>query len=342
MIRRVFSTVLLLLVPVAVFAQAKPAPNADKSKPTIDIPAKIKDFGTVPKGEKIKAVFDVRNTGTAPLELTQVRPTCGCTVTSFDHNIQPGATGHVVADVDTSAFNGPISKAVLVYSNDPATPQVNLVIKAEVKAFIEVRPRPFIRFNALQGEPASNAVTLVSADGSNFKVTGVETNGSQLQVTYEPAPEKERFVDAKGSQWRVNVTLPADAPEGMINSKVEIKTTSPKAPVVTVNVNAVVRPIVQVIPGEINFGRVPAGAPVGRNVLLINNRQGASLEVTDTKLSSPDFKVEVIPLQAGQRYQVAVSLPAGASKGTHKAELTITTNDPVRKEITVPIQAEVQ
>ncbi len=342
MIRRVLSATLLLLVPAAVLAQAAPAAPAEANKPKIDISTKIKDFGTVPKGQMIKAVFEVKNTGTAPLEITQVRPTCGCTVASFDHTVQPGATGQVVADVDTSAFSGPISKAVLVYSNDPETPQVNLVIKADVRAFIEVRPRPFIRFNALQGEPASDAVTLVSADGSDFDVTGADTGGSPFKVSYQPAPEKERFADAKGSQWRVEVTLPADAPEGMLNSKIELKTTAPKAPVVTLNVNAVVRPIVQVIPAEINFGTVPVDAPVGRNVLLINNRQGTSLEVTDTKISSSDFKVEVIPLTAGQRYQVAVSLPAGAAKGTHKAELTITTNDPVRKTITVPVQAVVQ
>ncbi len=63
-------------------AVAKPsvAKAPEGPQPVIEIAEKIKDFGTVPKGDKIHATFEVRNTGKAPLEISQVRPTCGCTV----------------------------------------------------------------------------------------------------------------------------------------------------------------------------------------------------------------------------------------------------------------------
>ncbi len=66
-------------------------------------------------------------------------------------------------------------------------------------------------------------------------------------------------------------------------------------------------------------------------MLIINNRQGAELQLSDVKVDNPNFTTEVIPLQAGQRYQVAVSMKAGVPKGTQKATLTIATNDPLRK-----------
>ncbi|MGD1148757.1 MAG: DUF1573 domain-containing protein [Thermoanaerobaculaceae bacterium] len=359
--RYILSAIAAVLVTAAAWAQqpAQPIQNPpaqapvvtkqpgakvpEGPKPVIEIAEKIKDFGTVPKGDKIHATFEVRNTGKASLEISQVRPTCGCTVASFDQTIAAGGTGKVVAEVDTTGFSGPISKAVLVFCNDPATPQVNLVIKADVRSFVEVLPRPLIIFRSvLQGESAVEKVTLVSADGSDFKVESVTASGGPYQLAYRELPEKERKPDHKGSQWEVTVSVPANAPEGMLNHKILIKTTAPKAPEVTINVTGAVRPVVQVIPGEVNFGTVDGGALVGRNVLIINNRQGTELQLTDVKSDNPNFTTDVTPLQAGQRFQVAVSMKAGVPKGTQKATVTITTNDPLRKSIAIPVQAIVQ
>ena len=355
MTRTIVCSVAAVLVAAAVVAQqpvsapqqaqsqaaAQKAPEGPR--PVIDIAEKIKDFGTVAKGEKIRAIFEVRNTGKAPLEVTQVRPTCGCTVASFDRTIPPGGTGKITAEVDTTGFSGPVSKAVLVFSNDPATPQVNVVIKADVRAFIEVLPRPLVIFrNVLQGEPASEKLVLLSADGSDFKIEGAEASGGPYQLTYKELEEKERVPERKGSQWELTVTVPANAPEGMLNQKIVVKTSAVKAPEVTINVTGAVRPVVQVIPAQINFGTVAGDALVGQNFLVVNNRQGAELQLSDVKVDNPNFSTEVIPLQAGQRYQVAVSMKAGVPKGTQKATVTITTSDPVRKLLEVPVQAVVQ
>jgi hypothetical protein len=333
--------------PVSAPQQAQSQAAAQKApegpRPVIDIAEKIKDFGTVAKGEKIRAIFEVRNTGKAPLEVTQVRPTCGCTVASFDRTIPPGGTGKITAEVDTTGFSGPVSKAVLVFSNDPATPQVNVVIKADVRAFIEVLPRPLVIFrNVLQGEPASEKLVLLSADGSDFKIEGAEASGGPYQLTYKELEQKERVPERKGSQWELTVTVPANAPEGMLNQKIVVKTSAIKAPEVTINVTGAVRPVVQVIPAQINFGTVAGDALVGQNFLVVNNRQGAELQLADVKVDNPNFSTEVIPLQAGQRYQVAVSMKAGVPKGTQKATVTIATSDPVRKLLEVPVQALVQ
>lgn len=356
MTRRIVCSLAAVLVAAAAMAQ-QPAPAAPQQpqppaaaqkapeapQPAIDVVEKIKDFGTVPKGDKIRATFDVRNTGKAPLEITQVRPTCGCTVASFDRTIPPGGTGKIAAELDTTGFSGPISKAVLVFSNDPATPQVNLVIKADVRAFIEVLPRPLIIFrNVLQGEPASERLVLLSADGSDFKVESAEASGGTYQLVYKELGEKERIPDRKGSQWELTVTVPANAPEGMLNQKIVVKTTAAKAPEVTINVTGAVRPVVQVIPPQVNFGTVAGDALVGQNFLVVNNRQGTELQLSEVKVDNPNFATEVIPLQAGQRYQVAVSMKAGVPKGAQKATVKISTSDPLRKLIEVPIQAVVQ
>ncbi|NWG01026.1 MAG: DUF1573 domain-containing protein [Thermoanaerobaculaceae bacterium] len=322
--------------------QQQEAKPPEGPQPVAEIVQKIIDFGPVPKGEKLKAVFEVKNTGQAPLEISQVRPTCGCTVANFDKTIPPGGTGKINAEVDTSAFLGPISKAILVFTNDPQMRNATVVVKADVKAFIEALPRSLLRFNVLQGEPATDTVLLVASDGATFKVLGVDAPEGPYKVSFRELEGKERQTNYSGSQWEVTVTVPADAKEGMLNHKLTVKTDSPKAPEVPLTVSGLVRPILQVVPGELTFGTVPNDAPVGRNVVIISNRQGFDFKVEKVEIDQP-FTTEVVPLQAGQRFQVAVTLPAGTAKGsTLKTTLKITTNDPTRKLIAIPVQATVQ
>src|SRR3989304_2768212 len=121
--------------PVSAPQQAQSQAAAQKApegpRPVIDIAEKIKDFGTVAKGEKIRAILGGRNPGKPPLEVPQVRPPGGCTVASFDRTIPPGGTGKITAELDTTGFSGPVSKAVLGFSNDPATPPGNRVSKGD-------------------------------------------------------------------------------------------------------------------------------------------------------------------------------------------------------------------
>ena len=331
--------------PTAPGAQAaKPETKAAAGpKPVIDFPEKIRDFGVVARGEKIKAVFLVKNTGAAPLLINQIRPTCGCTVTSpVPPPIPPGGDAKIEAEVATADFSGPMSKAVMIYSNDPDTPQVNLVIKFESRAFIEVLPRPLLRYTVLQGEASTQKVVLFPFDQSEFKVTGVETGSSPYKVDFRELTDKERLPDRKGSQWEVAVTVPADAKTGLFTDKVLVKTTSAKAPEVVISVYASVQPMVQVVPEQLNFGTVPGDAPVGRPVILVNNRQGSELQLTKVEVDNPNFTVEQTAIQAGQRYQVIVTLKPGAPKGEQKALLKISTSDPVRKLIEVPVVVTVQ
>jgi hypothetical protein len=41
------------------------------------------DFGKVPQGTPVTTVFEFTNVGQEPLILTDVRPTCGCTIADY-------------------------------------------------------------------------------------------------------------------------------------------------------------------------------------------------------------------------------------------------------------------
>ncbi len=92
------------------------------------------DFGTVSK-ETDSGVrsFEFRNTGDAPLIITNVQSTCGCTVPSKPTEpIMPGKTGKI--DVKYNMNPGPIRKTITVESNavNYDNGRIALKIKGEV------------------------------------------------------------------------------------------------------------------------------------------------------------------------------------------------------------------
>lgn len=75
------------------------------------------DFGTVSKEtDSGVRTFEFKNTGDAPLIITNVQSTCGCTVPSKPTEpIMPGKTGKI--DVKYNMNPGPIRKTITVESN---------------------------------------------------------------------------------------------------------------------------------------------------------------------------------------------------------------------------------
>ena len=75
MSKRFFSTLLVLsLALTAPFAVAQEKANEAAKGPRLTIVEPIKDFGVVPKGQKLDWSFEIRNTGTSDLEILAAKP----------------------------------------------------------------------------------------------------------------------------------------------------------------------------------------------------------------------------------------------------------------------------
>lgn len=89
------------------------------------------DYGTIEKGANGVRTFRFTNTGDAPLIISKVSSSCGCTVPKKPEGpILPGKTGEIEVKYDTKRVM-PIRKTITVVSN-AATPTVALKIKGEV------------------------------------------------------------------------------------------------------------------------------------------------------------------------------------------------------------------
>ena len=92
------------------------------------------DYGTVSKdSDSGLRTFEFKNTGDAPLIISNVQSTCGCTVpTRPTEPIMPGMTGKI--DVKYNMNPGPIRKTITVESNaiNVEGGKIALKIKGEV------------------------------------------------------------------------------------------------------------------------------------------------------------------------------------------------------------------
>ena len=105
--------------------------NAQDKVAKIDFKTDTIDYGTIEKGADGVRVFEFTNTGEAPLIVSKVSSSCGCTVPKWSKEpILPGKTGEIQVKYDTNRVN-PIRKTITVISNAD-TPTVALKIKGTV------------------------------------------------------------------------------------------------------------------------------------------------------------------------------------------------------------------
>jgi len=105
--------------------------NAQEKVAKIEFKQTTIDYGTIEKGADGVRTFEFTNTGDAPLIVSKVSSSCGCTVPKKpEAPIMPGDTGEIEVKYDTKRVM-PIRKTITVLSNAD-TPTVALKIKGEV------------------------------------------------------------------------------------------------------------------------------------------------------------------------------------------------------------------
>lgn len=112
----------LLFLILGVLAISVNAQNAAAPQPvteTLTVKETTYDFGKIQQGRPVTHTFLITNTGTAPLLLTNVQASCGCTTPEWTKEaIQPGATSTIKVGYN-AATEGYFNKTITIqYDND--------------------------------------------------------------------------------------------------------------------------------------------------------------------------------------------------------------------------------
>lgn len=87
------------------------------------------DFGDIKQGQVVTATFKFKNTGKAPLILSNVATTCGCTVPAWPKDpLAPGKSAEITATFNSAGKSGQQNKVITVFSNAKSSQtQVSIV-----------------------------------------------------------------------------------------------------------------------------------------------------------------------------------------------------------------------
>ncbi|WP_010520726.1 DUF1573 domain-containing protein [Aquimarina agarivorans] len=125
--KKLISLFLVSFISFGAFAQDSETKDAAVETQKED-GAKIKfeteviDYGTIEKGADGVRKFEFTNTGNAPLIISRVYSSCGCTIPKKPEDpIAPGEKGEIEVKYDTKRV-GPIRKTISVYSNADSVP----------------------------------------------------------------------------------------------------------------------------------------------------------------------------------------------------------------------------
>jgi hypothetical protein len=115
---------------LAVTAIAEEAPG-----PRIRVEPESFDFGKVLPGRTLRKEFRLRNLGDDALVIERISRSCGCTAASTEvTDLPPGKSTPLRITVETRDAAGTVEHQVLVRSNDPETPILEIRLRATVVA----------------------------------------------------------------------------------------------------------------------------------------------------------------------------------------------------------------
>ena len=323
------------------------------------------DFGRINEGDgRVTHVFEFKNEGMAPLTLTNVRASCGCTTPDWTKSpVEPGQTGVINVTYNPSGRPGKFNKTITVTSN-AKEPTVRLYISGEV---IPKSAKPADRYKFKMGSlnVSQNSLTfneLLKADNGGSVQTktiqyanntdkpvkvGVQVSLDdqyfiipELSLTeIQPNQEGTLKIHANSEncktwgQYATDLYLIIDGKKDEAN-KISIKANIVEDFSTLTDAERKNAPILE-CPTEINAGTVKAGESL-KTKIKIKNSGNNDLKIRRVASNNKNVTTTFKPVVKGGKHgEIVVVLTAKSSDGQplepgqYNRQLTLLTNDPL-------------
>jgi hypothetical protein len=314
-----------------------------QSAPKLSIQKLDHSFGEIKKGSVARHDFIVKNEGSADLEIKSVVPSCGCTASDFTKIIPPGQEGKITLIFNSVGFSGAVTKHAEVYTNDPARPQITLMMNMIVASDEAARgrqvgpfmigPSPEWMSRAPKGSSANGLITLTNTTAQPIKITKFDPNGAAFTATLQTLEDGKRYAASFVSA----PTLPV----GSHKQTLKLTTDSKDTPEIVLNLEVIVAPAVTVNPQSLTFDNVPVSSPDAEITLVskflwVRSGTGGGLEIKSMTSDLPFVKVKIESME-GSSIALRVGFSEKPQVGSYTGKIKIETNNSDVKILEVPI-----
>ena len=260
------------------------------------------ELGEVLRGEKAIARFTVSNVGDEPLEISNVKPSCGCTAVEYPDVVAPGASAEVLLTFKNDNLSGVQRNKADISTNDPNNPMLVASFSANVNGSVYIRPSPRIRLSNRR-ESLSKTEVLIERDhldSSELKISDVSVDNSfvkveavELNESYSLGPRQET---GRKGDWLLRFELVEDPPFGWSEGTVRFKTGMSIQPMVQMPLRMENVPPVHLSEEEIEL---PSKGPMEKMLLLTLRRE---LDPKKLRVESKTQGLDVELVPAGERH----------------------------------------
>jgi hypothetical protein len=299
--------------------------------PRIHFDNPIFDFGRIPSGAVVKHEFVFTNTGNAALQITDVRPHCGCTVAgAWDQSVEPGKIGIIPLQFNSAGFDGMVEKSATVTCNDPANREITLGLTGTIWNPIQVSPSMAV-FNVRSDAQASETKLLRISNKTDSPVTLSELlcTNKEFEVTLKTV--------TPGREFELAVTSHPPFQIGTLVAPITLKTSCDQLPLLQTSAYLIVQPPVSAMPGQL-IVTAEALATGSTNVITVRSQSTNRFQLSDARSNLPGAQVRISEVKAGEVASLVVTLPAGLPFEHGKAfQVTAQTGVASYPTVTIPI-----
>jgi hypothetical protein len=210
----------------------EPARPGPKASPKIEFDSTTSNFGKLKSGDTVKHNFIFTNTGTATLEITEVKPGCGCTTAgAWDKSLPPGKSGIIPLQFNSTGFSGQVGKSATVICNDPGRTNVMLQITGTVWKPIDITP-PMVMFTPSSEAPTNETKVLriVSNLEEPIKLSDLQSSSASFKAALKETKP--------GKEFDLEITAVPPFTNPTVFASITLKTSSTNAPMVSVSAYA--------------------------------------------------------------------------------------------------------
>lgn len=290
--------------------------------PLLEIAKPSFDLGEAAQGQPLYGTFELKNNGEGPLDVV-IKPDCNCFQVPLPTRIPAHGSTKLKFLADTSQYVGKQDKVLLLVSNDPLRPTLQVPVT--------FRSRPPFRLIRPGGDnfvvPATGGaydLYLFGGDAT-LRPTAAKLEGVPGKVTIAPwsgplaDPDvQEGPLERKG--WKLRIQVPANLPPGRSDGTVSISTASPKLR--TLRYGFTAQKGIVPLPETTYFGDVAKGSRASFFV----SRPNAPFKIVS--IDAGPFKASWRDSKGGWEYVVELTYPGGAAKGEFLIPIRVRTDDP--------------